>query len=150
MQMRFNSLVERKHVTARWLMVLAFFTTACTDMPAGPGGSARLTTNVSGLSFGVKEAAGPAVVRTVTVTNEGNGTSGPLDVVIEGTGAAMFTIDAAASTCIDRRLAPGASCNVAVAFGGAAAGPQSATVFIDDGEGMDRIGVTLNGILQAS
>lgn len=136
-------------MSGRWLVALALIATACTDMPTGPGGSARLASNVSGLSFGVKEPGAPAVMRTLTIINEGTGTSGPLEVVIEGTGGAVFAIDSAASSCVGRRLAPAASCDVTVAFGGPAAGPQSATVFIDDGEGMDRLGVTLNGILQA-
>lgn len=119
-------------------------------MPGGPAGTARLTTNVPGLSFGVKEAADPPVVRTFAVANEGDATSGSLGITIEGTGGASFWIDTAASPCIGRELEAGTTCSVAIAFGGPAEGPQSATAFVDDGEGRDRIGVTLNGILQAT
>lgn len=146
-----DSIEKCRSLPTRLLAVLIVLAaTACTDMPAGPGSGARLTTNVTGLSFGVKEAEAPPVVRTLTVTNEGNGTSDPLDITIEGTGAASFRVDSAASPCVDLEIAPRATCGVAVTFGGSASGPQSATLFIHGGDGMDRIGVTLNGILQAA
>jgi len=122
---------------------------SCTDMPSGPGGTARLTTTPPGLSFGVKEAGAPDVIRIVTVTNEGSAASEPLDITIEGTGAASFDLLEGTSTCIGLELARGATCTVAVSFGGQAVGPQSATLFIDAGQGQDRATVTLNGILQA-
>ena len=129
------------------LLVLAL--ASCSDMGTSPPGVARLTPGVTGLSFGVKEAGDPRVVRSVTITNEGSATSASLEVAIEGTGAAVFAVDEEASSCIDLELAPGASCSVVVSFGGAAAGPQSASLFIDGGPGIPRVAVTMNGILQA-
>ena len=119
-------------------------------MGSSPPGVVRLTPSVTGLSFGVKEAEDPPVVRSVTITNEGTATSASLEVAIEGTGAQAFVVDAEASTCIDLELAPRASCSVVVSFGGSATGPQSASLFIDGGPGLPRVAVTLNGILQAT
>ena len=131
-------------------LLAAAFLAGCSDGPIEPPGGAELSTNVSGLSFGVKEPGDPDVVRTFTVTNSGTALSEPLAVVVEGTGAAFFEINEPASTCIDLELSPGETCTVSITFGGQGAGPQSASAFIDAGDDEPRIGVTLNGILQAT
>lgn len=130
---------------------LAFaFLASCSDDPTEPPGGAELAASVSGLSFGIKEAGQAEVVRTFTVTNTGTALSEPLIVTVEGTGADHFELNEAASTCIGLELTPDETCVVSISFGGAAAGPQSATAFVDAGDDEPRIGVTLNGILQAT
>ncbi len=133
---------------------LALLTTAllagCDDDSVQPPGSAELSANVSGLSFGIKEPGEPDVIRTFTVTNSGTDLSEPLVVSVEGTGAAFFELNEAESTCIDLELTPGETCTVSIAFGGQGAGPQSASAFVDAGDDEPRIAVTLNGILQAT
>ena len=131
------------------LLTLAFLT-ACSDGPVEPPGGAELSANVTGLSFGVREAPGADIVRTFTVTNSGTALSEPLVVTIEGTGAASFELNEAQSTCVDLELSPGETCVVSISFGGTVAGPQSATAFVDAGDDEPRIGVTLNGIQQAT
>lgn len=122
---------------------------ACSDASTEPG-SVELSSNVSGLSFGVKEAGDEPVVRTFTITNDGTAMSNPLVVTIEGTGAEYFEIEEPESTCVDLELSPGETCIVSIEFGGPGAGPQSASAFVNAGDGLPRIGVTLNGILQAT
>ena len=131
------------------LLTLALLT-ACDDDSVQPPGGAELDANVSGLSFGVREAPGADIVRTFTVTNSGTALSEPLVITIEGTGAASFELNDAQSTCIDLELSPDETCVVSISFGGTAAGPQSATAFVDAGDDEPRIGVTLNGIQQAT
>lgn len=131
------------------LLALALLT-GCDDDSVQPPGSAELGASVSGLSFGVREAPGADIVRTFTVTNGGTAPSEPLVVTIEGTGAASFELNEAESTCIDLELSPDETCVVSISFGGTAAGPHSATAFVDPGDGEPRIGVTLNGIQQAT
>jgi hypothetical protein len=131
------------------LLTLALLT-GCDDDSVQPPGGAELSANVSGLSFGVREATGADIVRTFTVTNSGTALSEPLVVTIEGTGAASFELNEAESTCIDLELSPDETCVVSISFGGTAAGPQSATAFVDAGDDEPRIGVTLNGIQQAT
>lgn len=137
----------RRPAALALLVLLAL--AACSDSSSPPG-VVRLTSNVSGLSFGVKEAGDPAVVRSLTITNEGTASSAPLEVTVEGTDAEVFRLDSAASSCIDMELAPAATCGIVLKFGGIAAGPQSASLFVDGGDGRPRIAVTLNGILQAT
>ena len=131
------------------LLALALLT-GCDDDSVQPPGGAELSANVSGLSFGVREAPGADIVRTFTVTNSGTALSEPLVVTIEGTGAASFELNDAESTCIDLELSPDETCVVSISFGGTVAGPQSATAFVDAGDDEPRIGVTLNGIQQAT
>lgn len=131
------------------LLALAFLA-ACSDDTTEPPGTVELSANVSGLSFGVKEAGDEPVVRTFTITNEGTAMSNPLVVTIEGTGAEYFEIEEPESTCVDLELSPGETCIVSIEFGGPGAGPQSASAFVNAGDGLPRMGVTLNGILQAT
>lgn len=142
--------IARRHSRAASLALMFALLAGCGDDSVQPPGSAELSANVSGLSFGVKEAPGPDVIRTFTVTNSGTALSEPLVVTIEGTGAASFELNEAGSTCIGLELSPDETCVVSIAFGGTAAGPQSATAFVDAGDDEPRIGVTLNGIQQAT
>lgn len=130
-------------------VVFAALLAACSDSPVEPRGGAELSASVTGLSFGVKEPGDPRVVRTFTVTNSGTARSEPLAIVVEGTGAEFFELDEPASTCVDLELSPGETCTVSLSFGGQGAGPLSASAFVDAGGDEPRIGVTLNGILQA-
>ena len=147
--MQDTTMLQRSSNVARSIALLALLAvSACSDAGTEPG-VITLTPSVTGLSFGVKEAGDPPVVRTFQITNNGTALSEPLVVTIEGTGAASFTVAEPASSCIDLELTPGESCVVSIQFGGTAAGPQSATAFVDGGQDGQRIGVTLNGILQA-
>ncbi len=141
----------RRYSRAASLGLLTFvLLTGCGDDSVQPPGGAELSANVSGLSFGVREAPGADIVRTFTVTNSGTALSEPLAVAIEGTGAVSFELNEAESTCIDLELSPDETCVVSISFGGTAAGPQSATAFVDAGDDEPRIGVTLNGIQQGT
>lgn len=99
----------------------------------GPA-AATATLSADSIDFGSQAAGGLSQSATVTVTNTG---AAPLSLgqpVLNGADASSFT--ARGDGCSDTTLAPGASCDVSIAFAPASAGQRSAMLIIPAGDGL--------------
>lgn len=103
--------------------------------PAAP----LLTAQPDTLDFGSAAAAGEAVERELTVTNEGNTTLRLAAATLEG--SSDFT---AASECDDATLAPGDSCQVVVVLSPSVEGLQQARLSLL-AEGSAPVAVAISG-----
>ena len=133
----------------------SFFTgtfTASLTATAAPGGSASASLTAQAIvpaffntpnpvDFGAELVGASTTDQTVTITNEGQQTSGTLRTSLGGTNPGDFAIDS--NTCTGT-LAGGASCSVTVHFTPTALGSRSATLSISAFPGDPR-SVALSG-----
>ena len=119
---------------------------ACDSDPTAT--AAFLTSTTPAVDFGRRDVTAAQVVRAIHIQNTGGTASDLLAISIFGPGAAGFRIDTAGSTCIGRRLAANAGCDVAVRLDGQASGPLAATLqVIGGGPGSSAALVALSGVL---
>lgn len=125
----------------------ATFLTACDNDPANAPAMLRATP--TSVDFGRGNPNSGPIVRSITIENAG-GSRGPvLSASLSGAGKAGFAVLPGGSTCIGRRLAAGESCTVAVALGGLASGPVSATLRVGGGDEEAQTTVALTGVLES-
>ncbi|HEY4178816.1 MAG TPA: choice-of-anchor D domain-containing protein [Kofleriaceae bacterium] len=84
--------------------------------------------------------------QTFTVRNDGGSASGVLTAAKAGTNPADFTIVAGSDGCTGTNLAAGSSCNIAIQFTPATAGPKSISLTVTGGASVATAGITGNAI----
>ena len=107
--------------------------TATARLTGGAGGPTTLASSPASRDFGLQRVRTLWPPGSFTLTNSGAVPSGQLRLAFGGANAAEFSLTADA--CINRRLAPGESCAVTVAFRTSVGGVRSGTLQVSDGYG---------------
>lgn len=112
---------------------------ATLSVVANPGGTATATVQGTGITpaalsirpttfdFGTVAAGSASGDQSFTVTNTGQGTSGPVSVTVSGTGQADFVVD---STTCGAALPGAGTCTVSVHYAPAGTGASTATLSV--------------------
>jgi hypothetical protein len=107
---------------------------ACTPTKAPPPAAAVLTISPTSFDYGEIETGGGTDPITFTVTNDGSGDSGELDVTIEQPDPTQFKfgqrVPGVDDTCSGAVLASGESCTVGIEFAPTSDGSHQGTLVV--------------------
>ena len=107
--------------------------TTTARLTGGAGAPTTLASSPAAHDFGLRRVRMLWPPGTFTLTNSGTVPSGQLRLAFGGAQAAEFSL--AADACSGRRLAPGESCSVTVAFRTSVGGVRTGTLEVSDGYG---------------
>src|SRR5881394_759126 len=93
---------------------------------------AQLSIDQTALAFGAVRVGAVGLPTTITITNVGGRPTGLLETAFSGIDPSSFPIT---STTCSSELAPGASCQLAVAFAPKAMGARSASLIVSASPG---------------